>query len=164
LKIGFHSSNEFACRERLYQIIVGANAEPLDTVLLSGARRHQNDRYILDAHIGSDLAQQLETVQARHHNVSQDKVGPVLANVLQGRKSVRDGAHLATAAKQAPDVFAHVGVVIGEQYARSRRQAEDFTGLVDVGDSGGLHGGTVGQPPQSLLNEGIGPNRRGSYA
>ena len=66
--------DDLAHRERLGEVVVGADAEPDEDVGLVGARREHEDGH--GAH-GLDAAAHLEAVEAGEHDVEHDEVGVV---------------------------------------------------------------------------------------
>ncbi len=71
------------------------------------------------AGIGPQRRHQGQPVQSRHHHVADHQVGHVGADGLQRLLAVGDGVDAVAGATQQPgQVFAHVGVVVGDQYAR----------------------------------------------
>ncbi len=69
---GLDSRCDFARRERLHDIVVGTEFKTSDAILLIAKRREQDDRHITCA---ASVAQNLETVTLREHQIEQHKVG-----------------------------------------------------------------------------------------
>ena len=57
-------------------------------------------------------SQQSEPVQARHHDIGQQQGRPQQPGGLQRLAAIRNRMHLIAAIQQAPEVLAHVRVVV----------------------------------------------------
>ncbi len=105
---------------RLHDIIVGAGLQSLDARLLSGSRREKNDRQQRGRCLGAAVSPG-RTVKLRHHQVTQYQVRRIGETSGQSLLTVRHGEDLISRPiQQAADMSAHVGVIVGEQDARTR--------------------------------------------
>src|SRR5690606_31106787 len=84
---------EFAHREGLGQVVVGADLQPDDTVHLVVARGEHQDRHGTGA---SDVSADIEAVDGGEHDVEDDQVGRVGGRLGDGGLAVGDGAYLVT--------------------------------------------------------------------
>ena len=77
-------------RERLGDVVISAGIEAFDLVLLLRARRQHDDRDVLAARIGAQLAREHGAGHVGQHPVEQNKVRPYFANQGVGfRRTVR---------------------------------------------------------------------------
>jgi len=84
-KQGLQASDEFAWREWLGEIVVGADSEPDDPVdLLAACRQHQD----VCVGEGPHLPAHLDAVHARQHQVEHDSVRLGLADQLERHRAV----------------------------------------------------------------------------
>ena len=81
---------QIARRKRLDQIVVGRGGQALEPRLLAGARRQHDDRNRAEVRVGTQLPQQAEAVELRHHHVGDDHVGPARARGRQRLTAVAD--------------------------------------------------------------------------
>ena len=117
VEIRLDARHEFARRERLGQIVVGAGAQPVDLGLLAGAGGEQDHRDGLQSVIGTHRRQQTETVELRHHDVGQHERGRARARGAQRRFAVADRLHAIAGRDQQPfDVLPHVTIVVRQQH------------------------------------------------
>jgi hypothetical protein len=75
-----HARAELAHRERLGDVVVGAELEPEDLVDLLGLGREHDDR---DRRAGPQAAAHLEAVHPGHHHVEHDEVEGLLGEAVQ---------------------------------------------------------------------------------
>ena len=121
LQGGADARGQLAGPERLQQIVVGAGLEPGDARLLAGARRDEDHGQVPQRRVGADRPQQLQAVQARHHHVGEQQVGRLAPQGGERGHAVADRLDAAGRGEQAGHVVAHVGVVVGDDDARTRR-------------------------------------------
>ena len=69
LQIARHARQQFARRERLGQIVVGAGFETAHARLFPGAGRQQQHRRFAQVRVAAQFAQQTEAVEPRHHHI-----------------------------------------------------------------------------------------------
>ena len=121
LEVGVHAGQEFARGERLRQVVVGLGVEALHPRIFARARRQHDDGQVAQLGVVAHFAQEAEAVEARHHDVGQHQIGLARPHRRQRLHAVRDRLHLPSRSEQPADVSAHVGVVVGDQDARSGR-------------------------------------------
>ncbi len=68
----------------------------------------------------SQFLQQAEPVEFGHHDIAEDEIRRCGPRRLKGLGAVADRCDLVALAQKAAGVFAHVGVVIGDQHALER--------------------------------------------
>ena len=85
---GLDPSDELARAEGLDQVVVRADGEPDDPIDLIGASGEHQDIGVGE---GPDLAQDLEAVDAREHDVQDDDVRALCSDVLDGGGAVLRG-------------------------------------------------------------------------
>ena len=109
---GAHAGDQLVERERLDQVVVGAGVEAGDAVGDGVARREHQHR-----HAGARRAQplaHLDAVDARHHQVQDDHLGPQDGDRLE--RLVAVGGHrdvVSVHAKRAGDCLANGRVTVG---------------------------------------------------
>ena len=83
-EVGLDTGAHHGGVDRLDDEVDGAEFEA--TCLVAGVvmRRDEDDGNVTRQRVGLELAANLEAIHARHHDVEQDQVGPVLAADLQG--------------------------------------------------------------------------------
>ena len=156
------ASSSFA-RERLDEVVVGPGFQTFDATLFAGPRRQQDDRKVARPRIRPQLLQESEAVESRHHHVGQDQVGRFAAGELERLDAVRRGFHAIPAAQEPRHVLAHVRVVVGDEDTRPARGGRVVQGLHPLRKLqafGHRTGFVVRQPPQRLLDEGVGAGLR----
>jgi hypothetical protein len=157
-----HARHQLAGGERFCQIVVGAGLQTLDPSFLAGPRRQENDRQIGQGWVGAQFAQQGKPVEPRHHHIGEHQIRLMAAHRIQRRRAVRHRLDIPTAAQQAADIAAHIGIVVGHDNAgasgaRSERLVKSILGAIDGSVGGGLIG--FRQPAQGLFDIGIGAQR-----
>jgi len=85
-----HARDQFARAERLDQIVVGPGHEAADALLLARLGREHHDRDGPGVRVTLESSADVETVDARQHEVEDDKVGCAGA---RRRECVLTGAH-----------------------------------------------------------------------
>ncbi len=119
--VGSYAREQFGSREGFDEVVVGAGLKPFDRGLLPCAGGQQHHRHGRGARIGPQRRHQGESVQPGHHHVADNEVGHDSADRLQGLLTVGHGIDLVSgAAKQAAQVFTHVGVVVCDEDPRRR--------------------------------------------
>ena len=97
--------------------------------------------------------EQLEPVETRHHHISQHQIGAAGARRLERGLSVTHCCDLPVLAQQPAEIFAHVGVVVGQEHVRApRRQGGGWRRRRFSQD-------VLGKPAQDLLDVGRGTER-----
>ena len=99
LDVRRHTCEQLTCSEGLDQVIVGARLEALDAGFLARSRGQQHERHFASARLGTQRAQQAESVQARHHDVRQHQVGRVRQRALERKDAVRHRLHVVAIAE-----------------------------------------------------------------
>ena len=163
LEIGVDAGDQFPRGEGLRQIVVGAGVEAFHARLLAGPRRQHDHGQVAQRRVGSQLAQQAEAVEARHHDVGQHEVRLPRADRRQRRVAVGDRLHVPARSEQPADIVAHVGVVVGHEDARavrSVRRKMQVAARRRRGRPASSPAASVRQPAQRLLDEGVGAQRR----
>ena len=162
--VGGRARQQFAGRERLDQIIVGAGVKALDLGFLAGARRQHDDWQVAQLRAFAHRTQQTEAIELGHHHIADQQVGPGRLRTLQRGLPVGRGLDLVTLLDQhARDIAAQVGVVVGDEHAPAIDRGSG-------GDGGLAHRGRVEdggvlvlarQPAQRLFDKRLGAPRRG---
>ncbi len=154
LHLAAHARQQFVGGERLDEVIVGAGLQALDLRLLAGAGRQQDQGHVLDRFVRADLADQAETIEARHHHVAEHQVGRVAQDRRERRLAIGRRVHVVVVFEQRAYINAHVVVVVHYQQAGARPVRHRGTH--------GRHGGGIArlvrQPAQRFLDE------RGAHA
>ena len=135
-------------RERLHEIVVRARLEARDACLLAGAGRYQDHGDTAGGHILPERPQQFDPVAVRHHHVAQDEVGTSGPGRVERGLAVTDYLHGPVLGEKAPQVVAHVGVVVGQQDASALRGDGPGRGRHQVRRD------VVREPAQCLLDVG----------
>lgn len=119
-----HPSPQLSDHERLGQVVGGSKIEPGDDVLLRNSGSEHEDR-ALRAQLarGAEFPKNLESAEAGHHDIKEDKVGVELAVQREPLVAIGGEVHVVVldgerVANQAPQVR----VVIDHEYPRSHAQ------------------------------------------
>ena len=113
-----HPAAELAHRERLGDVVVGAELEAEHLVDLLGPRGEHDDR---DRAARPDLAAHLEAVHPREHQVEHDQVEVVLAQAVERLLAVEGGHHVvALLAQRIGEQRLDRLLVVHEKDARGR--------------------------------------------
>ncbi len=113
---GPHACDELGERERLWQVVVGAHAQPLDAIL-DAARCRQHQDASADA-LGCQPLADLVAVKTRKIAVEHDHVVLVHARVDKPRLTVAgDVDRHALTAKPRGDGLGELSVILHNQYA-----------------------------------------------
>ena len=83
--MGFYARDEFGGIERLYDIIVRADAEPANLIDAGDFRRHHQDR---DVFLLAKRAADLEAVRIREHNIQNDEIEVLFDRAFFARGAV----------------------------------------------------------------------------
>ena len=132
---GAHARLELAQRERLDQVIVGAQVEHADAFGQAVARGHHQHRQALAA--AAQALQHLAAIQPRQAQVQHQQVVAVIAQRGVSLAAVRDVVHgMPAPAQRGADALGDGGIVFHQQ---------DAHGDSDTGESGdttrGCHSG-----------------------
>ncbi len=73
--VHLHARDQLARGERLDQVVVGADLQPLDARLLPGARGQHDHREVGRRLVRAQARDQPESVEVRHHDVREHHVG-----------------------------------------------------------------------------------------
>ena len=115
-----HPGRQLARAVRLGDVVVGADVEAEQHVVLGGAGGHQQDRHV---GLGAQDPAHVEPVDQRHHHVEHDQVGPARAALVQRGPPVADREHAVALAFQVePDQLGLLGVVVGDQDPGTHRR------------------------------------------
>ena len=107
------SRHQLPRAERLGHVVVGAEVQAEEQVVLGGARRQHDDRGVgLRAQDPADV----EPVDARHHHVEHKQVRTAAPRLVQGGSSVvRDDNRVPFALEVAADELGLLVVVLGDE-------------------------------------------------
>ena len=122
-QLGADPAEQLADRERLGDVVVGADLEPDDLVDLGVLGGQQDDRHRA---AGADVATDVEAAAAGHHDVEDQQVVPglVVAELLVGVLTVdRERDVEALLLERVADRVAHRGLVVGDQDAPAAQAA-----------------------------------------
>src|SRR5206468_3048277 len=112
--------DQLARAERLGQVVVGPDLEPVDLVGLGRPRGQHQDRH---RRVHPHAPHDLEPVQLRHHQVEDHQVGNVGHRLGERVLAVTGGYDLvALPLEQEGNQVTDVLVVVCDQYARHRAQ------------------------------------------
>ena len=114
-KVRSDPGQQFARRERLDQVVVGAPVEPFDPCFLTRPGGQQNHRQVPQLAVRPNAGQQAKPVHSRHHHVGQDQVRRICHRGAQSRLPVAHRLDLISRAQQPHDIIAHVGIIVGKQ-------------------------------------------------
>src|SRR4029453_18791646 len=92
-----HSCDKLAHAKRLRDVIVGADLKACNLVCLGAPSREYQYRHL---HFTTDDAANLETVQARHHQIEDDEVRPAGPRSVQRALAISSRDDLVTLAFQ----------------------------------------------------------------
>ena len=112
---GSYPERQLLGRERLGQIVVGAQRQPADPVGLFPPGGEENDADILGFLPPSKLCQHVIARDTGQHQIEDHHVGPFLPRRLQGVGPVGGGGH----------PIAHLGQVVGDQRGDVRLVVHD---------------------------------------
>jgi hypothetical protein len=112
-------SGEFAGAVGLGEVVVGAQVQAEEEVLLGAAGGEQQDR---DVRLGAQDAAHVEAVDQRQHHVEHDEVGADAAGAVQCRTAVGGDLHRVALPLQIDaDQPGLLLVVLGDQYPRGQQ-------------------------------------------
>ncbi len=150
---GLHAGGEFAGRERLRDVVVGAELEPDDAVVFVAARGQHDHRHRA---LRPQSATDLEPVDLRKHQIKHDEVGPALGRLRSASSPAPTDSTSRPAFEITNDDLAHRRVVLDhEDITRVRSPLRPYRHRHDQG-AGNLHC----QPPAShSLRRAAGPAR-----
>src|SRR5215217_4243057 len=115
-KYRLDAGNQFSRAEGLANVVIGADAEANDRVDLVALGRHHDDGYIA---LGADAPADLKPVNARQHEVEQDKIRPCNRESRQRFSSIRgDLDREAVLSKILRNDFTHDRFVVNDQNSR----------------------------------------------
>ncbi len=149
LQLRPHPSEYLAAGEGLDQVVVDSCREPIDAGLLPcacGEHHHRNRHRTL---ICSQLAKQLESVEVRHHHVSQHQVGHVRSGGCQRLHPVLYHLDRPVFLEEPAEIVAQVGIVVRHENSRPRDGFGLFQGC------GAPDGGAFGKPTRRFVRERI---------
>src|SRR5205807_8347636 len=113
-------------RERLGEIVVGAQLEADDAIDLVGLGGEHDDRKRRGGRIGAYPPAHLETVDAGQHQVEHDQIGQPLAQAGQRLGAVAGGVTAkAVAGEMVDDQVPDVRLVLDDQDVGGHRVASD---------------------------------------
>ena len=124
-----HPRHELVRAERLGDVVVGAELEAADAVRFFGARGQHDDGHAGGGLVGAQRLADIEAAHARQHDVEDDDVDRMVADVgerlVAGRRDVRRPAGLL---QVVGDELRDIAIVFGNEDvhrggARSRRLA-----------------------------------------
>ena len=117
-----HAQVELLEAERLRQIVVGAEAEALDAILLAAERGQKDHRHERQLGARAQRAHQRPAVELGHHHVGDDEIGPELIGAHQPLFAVAGrGDGVAALLQQRRDHAEDPRVVVHDEDARTRR-------------------------------------------
>jgi hypothetical protein len=91
---------ELARREGLGHVIVHAALQPLDLVVLAGARREHDDGHFARARLGAQLARERRARAVGQHPVEEDQVGKLIGHRPRGFLRGGAAAHGVAVARE----------------------------------------------------------------
>jgi hypothetical protein len=120
------SHEQIARGERLYDVVVRASLQPLGRGLLAGARGQQDAGRRREGGVAADSVKEREPVEPRHHHVAHHEIRRIAADRGERLEPIAHDFDVPVLAKDARDVVAHVGVVVGDddagvRFVRGRR-------------------------------------------
>jgi hypothetical protein len=125
--------HQLAGAERLGDVVVSADLQARDPVLLLPERGQHDDR-----HLGSDSSGQPELAAHRQpratgqHQVQHDEVGPLLARQPESRVAVAAGGDPVAGSAQIPaDHLPHGRVVVDHEHVSGVRRDRRRSGLLE---------------------------------
>src|SRR5690606_29399219 len=93
--VTLNRAEQLVLRERLRQVLLGADQSPARAVEQAVLARQHDDGRVLEHAVVLDQRAGLIAVQARHHDVDENDVGPVIRDLRQRVETVDRGEHLA---------------------------------------------------------------------
>ncbi len=116
------SSQNDGVVERLGHIVVGTQLESADHVLALVLGGHHDHRQVEQRIGGAENAQHFQAAHFRHHDIEQDQVETLFAELLEGLVAARGQAHAIPFPLQAPrqHLAVHLIVVHHQQSRLSR--------------------------------------------
>ena len=120
-EIGTDPGKQLARREWLDEIVVGPGLQALDARIRSRAGREHDDGHRPQGRVPPDLARERDPVEERHHHVGEQKVRGTFLERLEGRNTVGHSDDVVGAPEQALDIAPHIGIVVGQDDARTTR-------------------------------------------
>ncbi len=144
---GLDARDELARGERLGQVVVGAHLEPEQLVELVVARGQHHDR---DRGVATELAGDLETVEAGQAEVEDDEIGVLAPRGLDGARAIGCRQHgearvLEVVARELDDL----GFVVDDEdgsHDGHRRGVGETGAPPGMMPGGAWEGGRAGQP------------------
>jgi hypothetical protein len=104
---------EFARADRLGQIVVGADVQPQQHVVLGGPRGNQQNGHV---RFGPQYPAHVQAVDERHHDVQHQQVRTAGPGLIQRRPAITHGEDLMALALQVElDELGVLRVVVGHQ-------------------------------------------------
>ena len=126
----FHPRDQCGMLERLSQVIVAAGLKPGHNIADLGLSGDQNDRNETQLIILLQLLHDGDTIELRHHDVEQHKIGLELAHLGERILAVRGGHKLISLCGEPdPQQLQIRGIVIDNQNERGRSQPKSFHSL-----------------------------------
>ena len=116
------AEDEFLRRERLREIVIGAEREALDAVRLPLARREQDDAQVLCFLAAAQLREHVVARDTGQHQVEHDQIGPLLPRGPQRIAPVGRGDHaVPSLGEVVGDERRDVGLVVDHEDAVALR-------------------------------------------
>ena len=113
---GADPTHELPGAVRLRHVVVGAEVEAQEQVVLRGARGEEEDR---DVGLGAEHPAHVEAVEPGHHHVEHEDVGCPTAHLVERGAPVADHDDVvALALRVEPDEGGLLGVVLGDHQVR----------------------------------------------
>ena len=101
-EVRLHPGQQLAHPERLGDEVGGAEAEGADGGFLGRHGGDHQDRQVLEPGVGLDPLEELEPVHLRHHDVEQEEVELLGAQMVEQVLAAGDGEHLVAVLLQDP--------------------------------------------------------------
>src|SRR3569833_3497171 len=89
-----HQRRQLERIERLRHVVDAADVEPAGTIAELRTRRQEDDRYVVRAVVLEQGLRNPPAVEAGHHPVEQDDVGPLRTGAVEAARAVRSLEHL----------------------------------------------------------------------
>ena len=156
---GADASEQLIEIEGLDEIVVGPGVEPGDAVRDGVARgQHQDRQAPAGALLGRAKASgDLDTVEARQHEIEDEQVGRRVANGIEGAAPIVEDFDVVPLENQAPAHKAGNGGLVFDQQIRTLMPPAGGP-MTDRGSAGLLTGATI----PSRRRRGVGPLRAGA--